>query len=119
MTAFTNESIDLMEQIARDSSNVFNLTRRGYLLATRDTDIGKIIDSLHLGSKGSPADSIRIHKESHPASYVDAVSSDWEAAPRGVDVLSNQDLIRNSFPSLSHDIRSVLHVRRAGDINGQ
>ena len=119
MTAFTNESIDLMEQIARDSSNVFNMTRRGYLLATRDRGIDKIIDSLHVGYEGSPADSIRIHKESDPSSYVDAVSSDWESAPRGVDVLSNQELIRRSFPSLSHDTRNVLHVRRAGDINGQ
>ena len=119
MTAFTNLSIDLMEQIARDSSNVFNMTRRGYLLATRDRDIDTMIDSLHVGYKDSRADSIRIHQEPHPSSYVDAVSSDWEMAPRGVDVLSNRELIRRSCPSLSHDVRNVLHVRRAGDIEGQ
>ncbi len=119
MTAFTNQSIDLMEQIARDSSNVFAMTRRGYLLATRDEDIDKIIDSLHVGYRRSPEDSIRIHAEPTPSSYAASVSSDWESAPRGVDVLSNQELIRRRFPSISHDVKNVLHVRRAGDIRGQ
>lgn len=119
MTAFTNESIDLMEQIARDSSNIFNMTRRGYLLATRDNDISQIIDGLHVGYENSPADSIRIHKAPNPSSYVGAPSSNWESAPRGVDVLSNQELIARSFPSLSRAVTNVLHVRRAGDISGQ
>lgn len=119
MTAFTNTSIDLMEQIARDSSNVFKMTRRGYLLATRDRDIESMIDSLRVGYEHSPADSIRVHEEPNSSSYLDEVSSDWESAPRGVDVLSNQELIRRYFPSLSHEVRNVLHVRRAGDISGQ
>ena len=119
MTAFTNMSIDLMEQIARDSSNVFNMTRRGYLLATRDREIDTMIDSLRVGYEHSQADSIRVHQESNPSSYSDAVSSDWEMAPRGVDVLSNRELIQKSFPSLDHEVQNVLHVRRAGDISGQ
>ena len=119
MTAFTNTSIELMEQIARDSRNVLHMTRRGYLLATRESNIDSLIDSLYAGYEKSPADSIRVHTTPNPCSYAEAVTAAWGSAPRGVDVLSNQALIRQSFPSLSHEVNNALHVRRAGDINGQ
>ena len=35
MTAFTNDSIDELDRLARDSKNVFNMTRGGYVLASR------------------------------------------------------------------------------------
>jgi sarcosine oxidase subunit beta len=34
MVALMNRSIDLMEEMARESENVFSLNRRGYLYAT-------------------------------------------------------------------------------------
>src|SRR2546423_15339167 len=36
MTAFMNRSIDLIEQIARETGNRINLNRRGYVFATAD-----------------------------------------------------------------------------------
>ena len=39
MKAFTDSSIDLMEEIAIASNDQINMTRRGYLLATRSEDI--------------------------------------------------------------------------------
>ena len=36
MVALMNRSIDLMEEMARESGNVFGLNRRGYLYATGD-----------------------------------------------------------------------------------
>src|SRR6478609_9942665 len=36
MTAFMDRSIDLIEEIARATSNRINLNRRGYLFATAD-----------------------------------------------------------------------------------
>jgi glycine/D-amino acid oxidase-like deaminating enzyme len=35
MTGFTNDSIDELERLARDTDNIFNMTRGGYVLATR------------------------------------------------------------------------------------
>ena len=35
MTAFTNDSIDELDRLARDSNDVFNMTRGGYVLASR------------------------------------------------------------------------------------
>jgi len=35
MTAFTNDSIDELDRLARESNDVFNMTRGGYVLASR------------------------------------------------------------------------------------
>ena len=42
MTDFTNDSIDELDRLARDSDNVFNMTRGGYVLATRQSDVSKV-----------------------------------------------------------------------------
>ncbi|MBU2676411.1 MAG: FAD-binding oxidoreductase, partial [Gammaproteobacteria bacterium] len=42
MTAFTNDSIDLMQSLAVETRNRFNMTDRGYVLATRRADIGEL-----------------------------------------------------------------------------
>ena len=49
MTAFTNDSIELMEQLARDTNNVFNMTNRGYVLATRQMTIDALLATLQFG----------------------------------------------------------------------
>src|SRR5438105_15286876 len=38
MVAVMNRSIDLLEDLARESGNVFRMNRRGYLFATADPD---------------------------------------------------------------------------------
>lgn len=119
MTAFTNHSIDLMEQIASSTSNVMNMTRRGYLLATRSNDIEDLVAELHVGYQDSASDSIRIHGATSNTKYLSPDSDQWESAPTGVDVLSNQELIRQTFPSLSKEVANVIHIRRGGDISGQ
>ncbi len=43
MADFTNHSIDLMEELADESSNIFRMTRRGYALATRQKNIDDLI----------------------------------------------------------------------------
>ncbi|MDH3430054.1 MAG: FAD-binding oxidoreductase [Gammaproteobacteria bacterium] len=119
MTDFTNHSIDLMEQIAGETSNVINMTRRGYLLATRRKDIDDLIAGLHIGYQRSGKDSIRVHDAASRLSYRAPDADDWRTAPAGVDVLSKHELIRQVFPSISEDIANVVHIRRGGDISGQ
>ena len=118
MTAFTNHSIDLLEEIAQESGNRIGMTRRGYLLATRSANIDELVENLHNGYDDSEPDTIRVHTRSVSESYSVGHAS-WESATRGVDVLSNPELIAASFPSISTDVRNAIHVRRAGDIAGQ
>ena len=119
MVDFTNDSIDLMEGLARESSNVFRMTRRGYALATRRKTIDDLVTELHAGYAIGDDGAIRMRADGANHSYQAPDSEAWEEAPDGVDVLSNQDLIRRVFPSFGTDINHVVHIRRAGDISGQ
>ena len=119
MTAFTDHAIDLLEEIARASGNSIHMTRRGYALATRRSAPDDLMAELHRGYGAGTADRIRVHGAGFPSLYRPATSPDWEAAPGGVDVLMNQQLIRAHFPSLAPDVATIVHIRRAGDISGQ
>jgi glycine/D-amino acid oxidase-like deaminating enzyme len=119
MTAFTDDSIGLMEEIARASGNCIRMTRRGYALATRRADATDLLGDLFRGYGSGAARRIRVHEGPGAAGYRPAASADWETAPDGVDVLLDRGLIQTNFPSFAHDITTVIHIRRAGDISGQ
>lgn len=119
MVGFMNRSITLMERIARETDNRISLTRRGYLLASRSADISAQHNHLTAVFGATSGTEIRVHTTPDSAGYQPPVSPDWENAPDGFDFLTDQQAIRRHFPSLSHEVRSVLHVRRAGDVSGQ
>jgi glycine/D-amino acid oxidase-like deaminating enzyme len=117
MRAFTDDAIDLMEEIARASDNRLHMTRRGYALVTRRESPEDLLAELARGYGDGAASRIRVHEGG--GGYVPATSPDWAAAPDGVDVLMDRALIRRHFPSYAQDVATVLHIRRAGDISGQ
>ncbi|MGE0726359.1 MAG: NAD(P)/FAD-dependent oxidoreductase, partial [Alphaproteobacteria bacterium] len=119
MTELTDHSIGLMEAMARESGNRLHMTRRGYALATRRARPDDMIRELDAGYGADAKRLVRIHDSADSPSYRPPLSADWEAAPHGVDVMLNRDLIRRTFPSFSPEIAAVLHVRRAGDIASQ
>jgi len=119
MVEFTNASIDLMERIAVESSNVLQLTRRGYAAATRNADIDALIADLRAGYGSGDSSLVRIHNNPSAENYQVPEASHWKDAPDGVDVLSNRQLIQKTFPSFSNDVASVVHIRRAGEISSQ
>jgi glycine/D-amino acid oxidase-like deaminating enzyme len=119
MVEFTDHSIDLMEEIARATGNGFNMTRRGYLLATREPDLDDRLDDLNRGYGDRAAARIRFRNRASSAGYAASLGGDWQAAPGGVDVISDARLIREFYPDLAPGIRHLLHIRRAGDIDSQ
>ena len=120
MTAFTNDSIRLLEEIAAETGNRINMTRRGYALVTRKSDPSDLIRDLYRGYGAEAGQLIRFHEGPGPhGSYSPPVSARWEDAPAGVDVLRDTALIRRTFPAYAHDISTILHVRQAGSISGQ
>lgn len=120
MTAYTNDSIRLLEEIASETGQRINMTRRGYCLLTRRSEPSDLIDDLYRGYGDEAEGLIRIHRgRGGHESYSPPVTADWRRAPDGVDVLCDQDLIRRTFPAYAHDIATVLHIRRAGSISGQ
>jgi glycine/D-amino acid oxidase-like deaminating enzyme len=119
MTAFTDDSIGLMEEIAAATGNRINMTRRGYALVTRRADPADLIAELYRGYGNDAERLIRIHDGPDAPTYRPPVSAAWDAAPGGVDVLCEPALIRRTFSHYAPDVRTVLHIRRAGSISGQ
>ena len=119
MVAFTERSTEIMEQVARDHDNVLHMTRNGYALATRSRDIEALQAQLQAGYESKPADYIRLHDAPHSPAYQRHPNGDWRTAPDGVDILQNDDLIRAAFPSFSDEVKTVIHLRRCGDISSQ
>ena len=63
MTAFTNDSIELMRVLAAETDDAFNMTGRGYVLASRCTDTAERLFGLTAGIDVDVyAEPQRIHK---------------------------------------------------------
>jgi glycine/D-amino acid oxidase-like deaminating enzyme len=118
MVAFTDHSINLMEEISRATDNRIQMTRRGYALVTRRPRPDDLIGELYKGYGVEGERTIRIHKEPSSA-YRPPTTSDWASSPSGVDVLLSHDLIRATFPTYADDVAAVIHIRRAGSISVQ
>lgn len=118
MTQFTNHSIELMQEIARESSNILQMKQRGYALATRRKNIDDLLETLESNYKSSDG-LVRVHSNSYSSTYAAPNNDDWASAVDGVDVVSNRELIKSAFPAFSSQIENVLHVRRAGNFSSQ
>jgi sarcosine oxidase, subunit beta len=118
MVAAMNRSIDLLEELARESGNVFRMNRRGYLFATADpARVPQLVraaeEAAALGA--GPA---RLHVG--PGSdYRPSPAEGFEAQPTGSDVITDRALIRRHFGWLADDTVAVLHARRCGWLSGQ
>ena len=119
MTAFTDHSIDLMQALSLESDNLINMSRRGYVLSTRADDVDILLNELEHGYSQLAHSDIRIHDTGSGLNYKKPISPIWEEAPSGVDVIKNQSLIRETFPSYDRSVRTVVHIRRAGAISAQ
>ncbi len=118
MVALMNRSIDLLEDLARESDNVFLMNRRGYLFATAQPEqieryVRAAEEAAALGV--GPA---RMHRA--PGSdYRPAPAAGYEGQPTGSDVITDRSLIRRHFPYLAEDTVALLHARRCGWFSGQ
>lgn len=118
MVAVMNRSIDLLEELARESGNVFRMNRRGYLFATADPArvpafIAAADEAASLG-----AGAARLHATA-ASDYAPAHAEGFDDAPIGSDVITEPALIRRYFRYLAADTVAVLHARRCGWLSGQ
>jgi glycine/D-amino acid oxidase-like deaminating enzyme len=100
MLALMNRSIDLMEELADESGNVFHLNRRGYLYVTANEssipDLKKRSERIsELG-----AGQLRIHTP-EASSYQPALSDGFHDQPNGADLLLGASLIQKHFPYIT------------------
>lgn len=108
MVGLMQRSIDLLEQMAEETSNAFGLSRRGYLFVTASRDrLDAMRDQAEITSSYGAGD---IREHPGPTSYGDARD--------GVDVLDAVEL-RRSFPYVTDQAVGAVHVRRAGWFSAQ
>ena len=96
MVAAMNRSIDLLEELARESGNVFRMNRRGYLFASADP--ARVPHFVRAAQEAATlgAGPVRLHDR--PSSdYRPAPADGFEAQPTGSDVITDRSLIRRHF----------------------
>ncbi len=118
MVALMNRSIDILEEIARESGNAFHMNRRGYLFATADPK--RVPDFVNAAREAESlgAGPARIHASAN-SDYVPAPLHGFEEQPAGADVITDPSLIRRHFPYLAQDTVAVAQPRRAGWFSAQ
>lgn len=120
MVGLMNRSIDLMEELAHESGNVFQLNRRGYLFLTADSESiptlqGNAVEPSHLG-----AGPLRHHTgQAGDPFYRPSPPDVFTGQPTGADLILDLKLIRQHFPYISDRTIGALHIRRAGWFSAQ
>ncbi len=120
MVRMMNRSIDIIEELSRESGGRFPLNRRGYLFATADPARIQTFKRAAEEAASLGAGAVRYHdgKPGGP-SYLPAPAQCFEGQPIGSDLITDQDLIRKHFPYLSERTVAVVHPRRCGWLSAQ
>lgn len=127
MTAFTDDSIDELDRLARDTDDIFNMTRGGYVLATRRDDISDIRDAIQPGvdvsycsgrdvQRAFPALADDIRNVIHIQRGGDI--SGQQLGAWMLEQVRNQGgrLLRGSVNAISNNRRFALSIEGAGDL---
>jgi sarcosine oxidase subunit beta len=120
MVALMNRSIDLLEQLALESGNLFHLSRRGYLYLTADYTKIPQIENAAKAISALGAGPVRVHRgQAGQAPYIPSSPAGFTDQPSGADLFLDRGLLHQHFPYLSEQAVAALHVRRAGWFSGQ
>jgi len=118
MVALANRSIDLLEELARETGNPFHMNRRGYLFASAGD--GQSLADVAIEASSLGAGPVRFHDGStNGPDYIPHKADGLAVQPDGIDIIRDRNLIRRRFPYLSPDTSPVAHARRCGWLSAQ
>jgi len=103
MVALMNRSIDLLEEVARETGDAFRLQRRGYVFLTAEPSR---IAEWREAARATCARGAGAFRESTTGASADATS--------GADLVVGREAVRRAFPFVTGDAMAFLHVRRCG-----
>ncbi len=120
MLRFMNHSIDLLEELAGESSNYFGLQRRGYVFLTGRPEHARQLEQTAREICDLGAGPLRIHtaRESDPV-YRLSPPEGYQGQPVGADLVLDPALIRRTFPFINENTVAMLHTRRCGWFSAQ
>jgi len=115
MVSLMNRSIDILENLAHESDNIFHLNRRGYLYATADPNRIPHFKRMAEESVKLGVGPLRYHTgQSGDPVYTPSHEIGFEEQPTGTDLILDRAFIQNYFPYLSKKIVALIHARRCG-----
>jgi glycine/D-amino acid oxidase-like deaminating enzyme len=115
MVSLMNRSIDIMENLAHESSNIFHLNRRGYVYATIDPNRIPYFKRFVKEANELGVGPVRYHiDQPGNLAYAPAPAFGFDDQPIGVDLILDPGVIQNHFPYLSKNIVALIHARRCG-----
>jgi glycine/D-amino acid oxidase-like deaminating enzyme len=112
MVRFMNRSIDLLEDLANSSGNIFQLNRRGYVFLTSDPKQVSVWRETSAQVSALGAGPVREHPGTLP--YPPFQEEAFDPALHGVDLVLDPELIRTQFAFITEKVVAMLHVRRCG-----
>ncbi len=118
ITQFMDRSIDMIEALARETGNRFNLNRRGYAFASAEPAKAQWLLDMATKAALHGAGPVRVH-DSAAESYLPSPESGFEFPLTGADIITDASLIRRHFPYLAPETKVVAHARRAGWLSAQ
>lgn len=120
MVSFMNRSIDILEELARETNNCFHLNRRGYLFVTADPARVPDFERAAAEPCALGAGDLRVHTGGPgDPEYVPASPQGFEGLPTGADLILDPALIQAHFSFLTERVVAALHVRRCGWMSAQ
>lgn len=120
MVRLMNRSIDLLETLAHETNNLFNLSRRGYLFITADEAHASALRASAREISGFGAGVLRVHDGSSKVlDYRIAPAQGFKEQPSGADLLLDPAAIMSHFPFVTENAVAALHTRRCGWFSAQ
>ena len=119
MTAFMNRSIDLMQSLATQTNNRFNMSRHGYLFASADANKQQWLHDMASAAARYGAGSVRVH-DTDSSTYSRSGEQQYDnPALTGADLITDPATIQREFGYLHRDTVVLAHARRAGWLSAQ
>src|SRR5947209_458551 len=115
MLRYMTRSIDILEEMAVESANIFRLNRRGYVFVTAEEEGVTRLRATAREVSAFGMGPLREHN-GRSSDYHPASPEGYAGLLDGADLL-DADGARRAFPGLARDVRAALHVRRAGWLN--
>ncbi|HUP16305.1 MAG TPA: FAD-dependent oxidoreductase [Acidimicrobiia bacterium] len=114
MVGLMNRSIDLLEEMARESDNAFHLSRQGYLYVTASSDRLRDMEDEGISISNLGAGELRRHP-----GVSEYQSPSVPGRPEGADLFLEGDELRRFYPFLTEQAVGGIHARRAGWFSAQ
>jgi glycine/D-amino acid oxidase-like deaminating enzyme len=120
MVRFINHSIDLLEELARESDNYFHMNRRGYVFLTSRPEQIILMESTAQEISNLGAGPIRYHRgiPEDPV-YPPRIGKGFDPALNGADFVLEPKIVRREYPFLAGTALAMLHPRRCGWLSAQ